>query len=344
MPSHTTLPVIVVSGFLGSGKTTLINRWVQEPGMARTLVIINEFGDIDLDHPLRAHARGEDTPTTLTLTGGCICCTLEKDLLHTLKDALWRFAREGTPQFDRILIETTGVANPAPIVHTLASDARLARKLHFEGTLVTVDGAHAARSLSAYPDASAQLASADLVLTTKADVITASEQNALARLVRAHSPHAPMLDARDTEGATVLERLTQAVKVEAPLTFTVPGTMSQPSSLLTPSMAPAHTERFEVHRIHIEQAEHLSAESLEQAIDELTNDAGEEIVRFKARLKSRTGRCVYSQGLHHSRAPTRTTSTESAGDEGLELLLIAHRPASPTLKSALMRLAKRLEG
>lgn len=106
-------PVSVLIGFLGSGKTTVLNHLVRSPGMARALVIINEFGAVGLDHDLVARSNDD---LVVEMMGGCLCCTIRGDLSRTLRDAPWRFARDGQCWFDRVVIETTGLADPAPIL------------------------------------------------------------------------------------------------------------------------------------------------------------------------------------------------------------------------------------
>lgn len=105
------IPVTLLTGFLGSGKTTLLNNLVRQPELADALVIINEFGETPLDHFLVAHSTEN---VVMEMSSGCLCCTIRGDLVKTLRNITWRFAREGRRQFQRVLIETTGLADPAP--------------------------------------------------------------------------------------------------------------------------------------------------------------------------------------------------------------------------------------
>lgn len=110
------IPVTLLTGFLGSGKTTALNHLVRQPEMADALVIINEFGEMALDHMLVAHSTEN---LVMEMDSGCVCCSIRGDLVKTLRDITWRFLRDGHRQFQRVLIETTGLADPAAIIHTL---------------------------------------------------------------------------------------------------------------------------------------------------------------------------------------------------------------------------------
>ena len=112
------LPVSVVTGFLGSGKTTLLNRLIQHPAMDKTAVVINEFGEIGIDNMLVEQVDDD----VVLMSSGCLCCTIRGDLVDTLKDLFKRKAKQEIPDFNRLVIETTGLADPAPILHTLMSD------------------------------------------------------------------------------------------------------------------------------------------------------------------------------------------------------------------------------
>lgn len=163
------IPVTLLTGFLGSGKTTLLNHLVRHPDLHRTLIIINEFGTIGLDHLLVTHSK-EDL--VVEMSNGCMCCTIRQDLATTLRDIIWRFARDGISQFDRVLIETTGLADPAPILHTLITDTFIAGHYKLDGILTTVDVASGNATLDSHPESIKQIAVADRLLLTKADVAT----------------------------------------------------------------------------------------------------------------------------------------------------------------------------
>jgi G3E family GTPase len=184
------IPVSVLTGFLGSGKTTLLNHLVHSPEMRKALVVINEFGAVSLDHDLIARSSDD---LVVEMMGGCLCCTIRGDLLRTLRDAPWRFARDGTCWFDRVVIETTGLADPAPILHTLMTDSHLATLYRLDGVIATVDAATGMATLDAQEEAIKQAAVADRILLTKTDLVSHEERASVERRLRALNPAAPIV-------------------------------------------------------------------------------------------------------------------------------------------------------
>jgi G3E family GTPase len=168
-------PVSIITGFLGSGKTTLLNRLLQHPGMAGAAVIINEFGEIGLDHLLVA------TPSenTVLLSSGCICCTVRGDLVDTLRDLFSGRADGSLPAFDRVVIETTGLADPVPIIQTLVTDEKLAPWFGLDSVVTLVDGVNGALQLDQQAESVKQAAVADRLLITKADLAPPATIDAL---------------------------------------------------------------------------------------------------------------------------------------------------------------------
>jgi G3E family GTPase len=181
------IPVSLLTGFLGSGKTTLLNYLVHQPAMRDTLVIINEFGEIGLDHLLVAHS---EENVVVEMSSGCLCCTIRGDLQKTLKDAHWRFARDAKRQFNRVFIETTGLADPMPILHTLMADAELSQHYRLDGVITTIDAVNGMGTLDAHQEAVRQAAVADRLLLTKTDLADAAQLAALQQRLAAINPGA----------------------------------------------------------------------------------------------------------------------------------------------------------
>jgi G3E family GTPase len=184
------IPVCVLTGFLGSGKTTLLGRLLKSPEFARTAVIINEFGEIGLDHDLIETS----DESFVMLQTGCLCCTIRGDLVLTLSDILRRRDEGAVTPFDRVVIETSGLADPAPILHAVMGDDALAERLVLAGVVTTVDAVHGAETLERQPESVKQVAVADRLVLTKTDLV-AENPAALADRLTALNPSAPVLPA-----------------------------------------------------------------------------------------------------------------------------------------------------
>jgi G3E family GTPase len=183
--------VLILTGFLGSGKTTLLRHLLRQPQFARTAVIINEFGEIGLDHEL---VEASDD-SYIELATGCLCCKVRSDLVETLDDMLARRDRGTVPPFTRVVIETSGLADPAPILQTLMTDTSVAGRLGPAGVVTTVDAVNGAATLAREEISIKQVALADRLVLTKSDLADAREPplldrlaglNAAAPLLRAH--------------------------------------------------------------------------------------------------------------------------------------------------------------
>jgi len=164
------IPVTLLTGFLGSGKTTLLNHLIRDPGMGRVAVIINEFGDVGLDHDLIEEA----TEEMVLLQSGCLCCTIRGDLVTAML-ALLRRQAAGEVAFDRVVIETTGLADPGPILHTLLIERDLAQAFRLDGVVTTACAATGPRNLDTQFEAVNQIALADRIVLTKTDLVTPPE-------------------------------------------------------------------------------------------------------------------------------------------------------------------------
>ncbi len=188
------IPLSVLTGFLGSGKTTLLSRVLAVPDLADTAVLISEFGAVALDHHLLEAAVDD----VVELPNGCTCCAVRQGLAESFYRLLRARQTAGRPPFRRIALETSGLADPAPVLYTLSADAFLEAALRLDRVVTTVDVVLGAATLDRYPEAVAQAAVADLLLLTKTDM--ASIPESLVQRLAALNPLAPIVDAGSARG------------------------------------------------------------------------------------------------------------------------------------------------
>jgi G3E family GTPase len=183
-PSADKIPLTVLTGFLGAGKTTILSHLIRQPEMANAAVIINEFGAISLDHELVEKTDGD----VIEIKGGCLCCTVRSDLIETLHGLLLKQAEGKIKTFDRVVVETTGLADPAPILHTLMSDPIAFTKFRLDGVVTVVDAVNGLDTLSNHEEALKQAAVADVVLLTKLDLARGDQRAVLEQKLRQVNP------------------------------------------------------------------------------------------------------------------------------------------------------------
>ncbi len=183
----------MLTGFLGAGKTTLLNHLIHQPALSDAAVLINEFGEIGVDH----HLVDKVDDNIVVLDSGCLCCSVRGDLARSLRDLFMRRLRREIPAFSRVLIETTGLADPAPVLYTLLEDFFIAERYRIDGVVTAVDVTHANGQLSRHFEAVKQVTMADRLLLTKCDLATPEEIAVVARRLTRANPGAPQIEVRN---------------------------------------------------------------------------------------------------------------------------------------------------
>jgi len=259
------IPVSVFTGFLGSGKTTLLSRLLRQPELSRAAVIINEFGEIGLDHEL---VEASDD-TVIALTTGCLCCKVRSDLTETLHDLLRRRDAGALPQkFEHIVIETSGLADPAPILHALMTDPDLAERLTLGSVVTTVDAVAGEGTLDREAVSRKQVAVADRIVLSKLDLAD-GDAAALLRRVAALNPGAPTL--RAVRG-----------QIEAASLFADPRQRPEIDAWLGEAHAHGHEHHdAEIRAFAIVRAVPIRAVALTLFLEALAEHCGADLLRLK---------------------------------------------------------------
>ncbi len=270
------IPVSIITGFLGSGKTTLLNHVLADPGMAGAAVIVNEFGEIALDHLLIA------TPNenTVLLSSGCICCTVRGDLVDTLRDLNAKRAAGKLPPFDRVLIETTGLADPVPIIQTVITDEKIAPQFELDGVITLVDAVNGMAQLDRQREAVKQVAVADRLLLTKTDLADAKSVEALQHRLARMNPGVPMQNVSQGKVApselfgTLLKSHARTAEVERwlPVAAVSRATVA----------APAHDDRIRAFCIYYDEP--ISTMGMTAWLTALASLRGANLLRVKGLL------------------------------------------------------------
>jgi G3E family GTPase len=258
-PRGARIPVTVVTGFLGSGKTTLIRELLGTPEGANTAVIVNEFGEVPIDHAL---LRGSSDATVL-LGNGCLCCTVRSDLDETLRTLFADRARGAVPSFSRVIVETSGLADPGPVLQTFASDRALGREFHLQSLVTVVDAVAGTGNLAQMPEAQHQVALADRIVMTKTDL---ADGNAVDRLA-------------ETIGALSAAPVATALNGAIEPSFLLDESVDLPRRITAHQRHHAHSQGIETFALFFDRP--LAWPVFEQAMAVLTALRGSDLLRVK---------------------------------------------------------------
>lgn len=312
-PSGT--PIHILTGFLGAGKTTLLSHLLAERTREKTAVLVNEVGAVALDH-LLLERLDEDVAV---LPSGCLCCTVRGELPAAL-ERLLAYAP------DRVVLETTGLADPAPVVHTLATHPGLAARFHLSGVVTVVDALRGDALMDEAPEARAQLELADRVVLSKLDLATPERAAALEARLAATWPGVEVL--RAGPGGV------PAAQLLAPTA--VPGVRARPDAWLAPSGHDAH----EAHADVVELGDSVDEAALELWLRMVAALEGPRLLRVKGLVRSRqSGAWLVLQSAQHAVTPVRPLGTAPAGWDSSRLVVIT-RGLPDTTRARLLESAR----
>ncbi|MGA8380742.1 MAG: GTP-binding protein, partial [Stellaceae bacterium] len=266
----TRLPVIAVTGFLGSGKTTLIRALLDTPEGANTAIVVNEFGEIGIDQALLRAS----SDATVLLGNGCLCCNLRTDLQETLRALFADRARGAVPSFARVIVETSGLADPGPILQTFATDRALGREFHLQALVTVVDAVAGAGNIDHMPEAAKQVALADRIVLTKSDLADAAAIGELTRRI-AGLTRVPI-------GIAEQGVITPAFVLDEPPAAPQRFNPGDPEDDQAHDHGHAHTHGLESFSLVFDRP--LSWPAVEQAMEVLTALRGPDLLRVKGIL------------------------------------------------------------
>ena len=332
------IPVTLITGFLGSGKTTLLSKLIRHRDMAGAAVVINEVGEIGIDHDLVTMA----SENVALLANGCICCSVRTDLQETLRDLFARRHAGEIPDFDRLIIETTGLADPAPVVQTLASDTLLAAQFRLDGLVTLVDGAQLMQQLASHAEPAKQIALADRLFITKADLVDETRLQAVQEAVHALNPRAPVttllhgeVDPAELTGLGLASaRASQATLSFLGEPLEGEGASGERSLARRPAL---HDTSIRTLSLRFEKPFAWAAFSA--ALELLTTLRGPDLLRVKG-IVNVEGKPVVVQGVQHIFHDPVELDRWPSADTGTRLVFITRHIEATTIRNLLSAVAE----
>ena len=333
------IPITLLTGFLGSGKTTLLSRLVRHPAMARAAVVINELGEIGIDHDLVTMS----SENIALLANGCICCSVRTDLQETLRDLFARRRAGEIPDFDRVIVETTGLADPAPVVQTLSSDTLIGAQYRLDGLVTLVDAVNAPTQLAHHAEPAKQIALADRVILTKTDLAPPEQTAAVLEAVHQINPRARVSQvvmgaidpseltglglASARAGAATLSFLGEALQPDGSASDEPP-----PDGRPLQRRPPLHDASIRTQVLRFDTPFTWAAFS--SALELLSTLRGPDMLRVKG-IVNVEGQPVVVQGVQHIFHPPVTLDRWPSADIGTRLVFITRHIEASVIRNLL---------
>jgi G3E family GTPase len=325
------IPVTIITGFLGAGKTTLVSKLIKHPDMNRVAVVINELGEIGIDNDLVSMS----SENISLLSNGCICCSVRTDMQETMRELFAKRMVGEIPEFDRIIIETTGLADPAPILQTLLSDALFEAQFRLDGLVTLVDGFNGLMQIEQQMETCKQIAVADLILITKSDLLESSGKQALELAIRSLNPQAPMLFVINGEiEPKRLMNLGLASSRSAEKTLGFLGSLLKSNNESTDSYLGDFAKRHNqgIKTVSLRFQDPFSWEAASAALELLTNLRGSDMLRVKG-IMNIDGKPVVIQGVQHIFHPPVTLDEWPTDDHDTRIVFITKNIEAELIKS-----------
>jgi G3E family GTPase len=353
-PLASKIPVTLITGFLGAGKTTLISCLLSHPAMDRVAVVINEIGEIGIDNDLVKMS----SENVSLLANGCLCCSVRTDLQETLRELFGERRAGAIPDFDRVFIETTGLADPAPVIQTLSSDSMLGAHYRLDGVVTLVDAVNALTQLESSPEAERQIALADRIFITKSDLSNETELTRLKAAVQVINQQADMRHCHNGElhpseligiglasarsGEGTLRFLGELKGANDEVTNRVGEGMTAagPSAYLGARLPVRHDPAVKTLSLRFESP--FTWASFSAAMETLIGLRGKDLLRVKGIINVE-GQAVVVQGVGHIFHPPVTLDRWPSADTGSRIVFIA-RHLQPAALKALFEATSALQG
>lgn len=329
------IPVTVLTGFLGAGKTSLLNRLIAEPGFADTAVVVNEFGDVGIDADLveTADARA------FAMTTGCLCCTASGDIRLTLLRLAEEAATGRGPAFARLVIETTGLADPAPVLHALMTSDLVIDRYALNGVVTVVDAVAGAETLARFAEARRQVAVADCVVLSKIDLAPEAGVDALRAHLRALAPNARVLDAGAADAAAVFGLAAFDVRLKPPAVADWLRFEAVAEDHHGHGRGHGHTHGPDVEAICVAGSAALNPWDVQDAIEALQDRLGPDLLRLKAicKLDDDPETPVVLHAVQHVLHPPTRLAAWPEGPRESRMVVIAGGPRRGEVAGILAR-------